>query len=195
MEQAKPKEKVKINVDGVEVEVPAGINAIEAAKYAKKEIPNYCYHSKLSIAGNCRICLIEIGMPMRDRATGEAILDDNGKPKIGWMPRPAIGCGTTVSPGLHIKTDSTLAKDCQNGVTEFLLVNHPLDCPVCDQAGECRYKNFPRIMAVGKVVLLKIKWLNPKKSLWGHASCLMTSDAFCVPAVYAFAKKSFTRMF
>ena len=163
MEQAKPKEKVKINVDGVEVEVPAGINAIEAAKYAKKEIPNYCYHSKLSIAGNCRICLIEIGMPMRDRATGEAILDDNGKPKIGWMPRPAIGCGTTVSPGLHIKTDSTLAKDCQNGVTEFLLVNHPLDCPVCDQAGECRLQEFSADYGRGESRFVENKVVKPKK--------------------------------
>lgn len=82
MEQAKPKEAVKINVDGMDVEVPAGIKAIEAAKCAQREIPQYCYHPKLSIANNCRICLIERGMPMRDRTTGEAVLDDNGKPKI-----------------------------------------------------------------------------------------------------------------
>ena len=97
------------------VDVPAGMNLIDAVKkYANVEIPHYCYHNKLSVAGNCRMCLVEMGMPMRDRATGEAIMED-GKQKIGWMPKPAIACSTKTSPGLHIKTQSEMVKECRNG--------------------------------------------------------------------------------
>jgi len=135
---------ITINIDGKDVEVPKGINVIEAVKMAGKgkEVPHYCYHPKLSIAGNCRMCLVEMGMPMRDRATGEAVLDENGSQKVGWMPKPTIGCATNAAPGMHIKTGSPMVKESRNGVTEFLLINHPLDCPICDQAGECRLQEF-----------------------------------------------------
>ena len=76
---------VVINLDGQDVEVPAGINLVEAASLHGTEVPHYCYHPKLSVAGNCRMCLVEMGTPMRDRATGEAILDEHGKQKIGWL--------------------------------------------------------------------------------------------------------------
>ncbi len=140
-ETAQPNQ-VTINYDGQEVSVPAGLNLVEAAKLLGKEIPHYCYHEKLSVAGNCRMCLVETGMPMRDRATGEPILDENGQPKIGWAPKPAIGCATQVSPGLHVRTQTPQVKDCREGVTEFLLANHPLDCPICDKAGECRLQEY-----------------------------------------------------
>ena len=150
-------DKITINIDGKDVNVPSGTNVIEAAALVGKEIPHFCYHPKLSISGNCRMCLVEMGMPMRDRATGEAVLDDDGKQKINWMPKPAIACGTNASPGLHIKTKSEAVTDFQNGVMEMLLVNHPLDCPICDQAGECNFRNLQRNMAVVIVVLLMIK--------------------------------------
>ncbi len=81
---------ITINIDGQDIDVPKGINIIEAVKLVGKgkEVPHYCYHPKLSISGNCRMCLVEMGMPMRDRGTGEAILDENGVQKIGWMPKP-----------------------------------------------------------------------------------------------------------
>ncbi|MCR5183417.1 MAG: (2Fe-2S)-binding protein [Opitutales bacterium] len=135
-------ELVSINIDGKVYQVAAKQNVVEAAKSVGIEIPHYCYHPKLSLAGSCRMCLVEIGMPMRDRATGAPILNEDGSPKIGWMPKPAIACGTTVSPNLHIKTKSPMVKASREGVTEFLLANHPLDCPICDQAGECTLQEF-----------------------------------------------------
>ena len=118
---------VTINLDGEEVQVPANANLIEAAAHCGKVIPHYCYHEKLSVVGNCRMCLVEMGMPMKDRATGEPVLDDQGEQKIGWVPKPVIGCGTKVGPGMHVKTNTPLVLDCRNGVMEFLLVNHPLE--------------------------------------------------------------------
>ena len=95
---------VTINLNGNDVDVPSGINLVEAASMHGIEVPHYCYHPKLSVAGNCRMCLVEMGTPMRDRASGEPVLDENGIQKIGWVPKPVIGCGTNVSPGMHVKT-------------------------------------------------------------------------------------------
>ncbi len=133
---------VTINIDGRDYQVAPKQNVVEAAKSVGIEIPHYCYHPKLSTAGTCRMCLVEIGTPMRDRATGTPILNEDGSPKIGWMPKPAIACGTIVSPNLHVKTKSPLAVVSRQGVTEFLLANHPLDCPICDQAGECTLQEY-----------------------------------------------------
>ncbi len=96
---------VTLNVDGVEHQVPAGANLVDALAKIGKEVPHYCYHPKLPVAGNCRMCLVELGSPLRDRATNELVME-NGKPKIGWQPKPAIACATTVSPGLHVRLES-----------------------------------------------------------------------------------------
>ncbi len=130
---------ITVNVDGREIAVPKGTNVIEAARLVGVDIPFYCYHPKLTVVGNCRMCLIEMGMPAVDPATKAPIMDPaTGKQKINWIPRPQIGCATNVSPGLHIRTNTPQVKDCREGVMEFLLINHPLDCPICDQAGECK---------------------------------------------------------
>ena len=94
----KKTKSVPIILDGKEVQVPEGMNLVEAAALHGKEIPHYCYHPQLSVAGNCRMCLIEMGTPMRDRGTGEAVLNDDGSPKIGWVPKPVIGCLLYTSP-------------------------------------------------------------------------------------------------
>lgn len=134
---------VTINIDGKDYRVAAKQNLIDAAHSLGIEIPHFCYHPKLPMVGSCRMCLVEIGMPMRDRATGAPVMDEaTGKQKIGWMPKPAIACGTTVSEGLHVKLNSKLTVSSREGVTEFLLANHPLDCPICDQAGECTLQEF-----------------------------------------------------
>jgi len=171
---------ITINIDGQDVDVPKGINIIEAVKMVGKgkEVPHYCYHPKLSIAGNCRMCLIEMGMPMRDRATGEAILDDNGVPKIGWIPKPTIGCATNASPGMHIKTNSPMVKESRNGVTEFLLINHPLDCPICDQAGECRLQEFSAEHGRGYSRFIEDKNVKPKRTRLGPRVTL--DDERCI---------------
>lgn len=158
-----PEDTVSVNINGQDVQVAKGTNVIEVAKKAGFEIPHYCYHKKLSISGNCRMCLVEMGLPAVDRETRKPVLDEQGQPKINWMPRPAIGCGTEASEGLHIKTNSQLVKDCQNGVTEFLLANHPLDCPICDQAGECTLQEYSAQYGRGESRFIEEKNRKPKQ--------------------------------
>ena len=174
----KEQELITINLNGKDVEVPSGINAIEAAALHGKEIPHYCYHSHLSVAGNCRMCLIEMGTPMRDRATGDAILEEDGSPKIGWVPKPVIGCATNVSPGMHLRTESEKVKGCQEGIMEFLLVNHPLDCPICDQAGECRLQEFATDYGRGYSRYVERKNVKPKRTRLGPRVTL--DDERCI---------------
>ena len=105
----------KLTVDGIEVEVPAGSSVLQAAELAGKEIPRFCYHEKLSVAGNCRMCLVEVEK----------------------VPKPVASCAWPVAEGMVVKTDSLMVRNGRRGVMEFLLINHPLDCPICDQGGEC----------------------------------------------------------
>lgn len=172
------KNLITVNIDGHDLEVPSGTNMVEAAALLGKEIPHYCYHPKLSIAGNCRMCLVELGMPGRDRATGEAMLNEDGTPKIMWMPGPAIGCGTKAAPGMHIKTDSPKALESREAVTEFLLVNHPLDCPICDQAGECTLQEFSSTHGRGYSRFIEEKNVKPKRTRLGPRVTL--DDERCV---------------
>jgi NADH-quinone oxidoreductase subunit G len=132
---------LNVQIDGVWMQFPKGLNAVEAARRAAKFIPHYCYHPKLSISGNCRMCLVELGMPKLD-AGRKPVLADDGKPEISWMPRPQIGCATLVAEGMGIRTESPMVDECRKGVMEFLLINHPLDCPICDQAGECKLQEY-----------------------------------------------------
>jgi NADH-quinone oxidoreductase subunit G len=169
---------VTIHVDGQPHQVPAGTNLIDAVTSIGREIPHYCYHPKLSVSGNCRMCLVEMGMPMRDRATGQAVLDEQGNPKIGWMPKPAIACSTNCSEGLHVKTESELVKSCREGVMEFLLVNHPLDCPICDQAGECSLQEFATDYGRGYSRFVEQKNVKPKRTRLGPRVTL--DDERCI---------------
>jgi NADH-quinone oxidoreductase subunit G len=114
-------ELVTCSIDGVEVSVPKGTTILEAAKQAGVLVPHYCYHPGLPVAGVCRMCLVE----------------------VEGMPKLAIGCATTVAQGQVVRVnDSEQAKHARQGVLEFLLINHPLDCPICDQAGECELQNY-----------------------------------------------------
>jgi NADH-quinone oxidoreductase subunit G len=137
-----PADLVNVQIDGVWHKFPKGTRMIEACKQVQKEVPHYCYHPKLSSPGNCRMCLVEMGMPPRPAPGTEPEKDEHGMPKIGWMPRPVIACANTVAEGMGIRTESTLTQEVRKGVMEFLLINHPLDCPICDQAGECRLQEF-----------------------------------------------------
>ena len=105
-----------LTVDGVEVTVPAGATVLQACEAAGKEIPRFCYHERLSIAGNCRMCLVEV------------------KP---GPPKPQATCALPAADKQEVRTDSAMVKKAREGVMEFLLINHPLDCPICDQGGEC----------------------------------------------------------
>lgn len=136
-----PVEMYNVQIDGVWHQFPKGTRVIEACKRAGKFIPHYCYHPKLSSPGNCRMCLIEMGMPKLGPDRKPEIGED-GRPIINWMPRPQISCAQDVAEGMGVRTDSVLAEECRKGVMEFLLINHPLDCPICDQAGECQLQEF-----------------------------------------------------
>jgi NADH-quinone oxidoreductase subunit G len=144
-------EKIKVKVDGREIEVPklspdwqgkpAPTTMLQACEIARKEVPHYCYHPKLPISGNCRMCLVEFGTPALgpDR---KPVMNPDGTPKIAKSPRPAIGCATPISPGMEIYTSTPAVKQMREGVLESLLINHPLDCPICDQAGECKLQEY-----------------------------------------------------
>jgi len=135
---AAEKGMVNVQIDGNWIQVPRGTRMIEACKIAEKEVPSYCYHPKLSSPGNCRMCLVQMGMPPRLAPGAEPEFNDEGFQTIGWMPRPVIACANTVAENMGIRTTGELVEECRKGVMEFLLINHPLDCPICDQAGECR---------------------------------------------------------
>ena len=144
-------EKIKVKVDGHEIDVPrlmpdwsgklTPTTMIQACEQAKTDVPHYCWHPKLPVAGNCRMCLVEFGTPALgpDR---KPVTNPDGTPKIAKSPRPAIACATPISPGMEIYTTTPSVKQMREGVLESLLINHPLDCPICDQAGECKLQEY-----------------------------------------------------
>ncbi|GAA5520921.1 2Fe-2S iron-sulfur cluster-binding protein [Aliifodinibius salicampi] len=103
------------------------------------EVPFFCYHPSMSIPANCRQCMVKVGTPVKDRETGEYELDENGKRKIRWFPKPQTSCSTPLQDGMVVHTQETSEEieRAQKDNLEFILINHPLDCPICDQAGEC----------------------------------------------------------
>jgi NADH-quinone oxidoreductase subunit G len=137
-----PVDLVNVQIDGEWHQFPKGTRMIEACRQVGKLVPHYCYHPKLTSPGNCRMCLVEMGMPPRSAPGQEVQKDENGRQPIAWMPRAVIACANTVADNMGIRTDSLLTQECRKGVMEFLLINHPLDCPICDQAGECRLQEF-----------------------------------------------------
>lgn len=142
MSEVKP-DLIDVQIDGQWHSFPKGTRMIEACRQAGVEVPHYCYHPKLSSPGNCRMCLVEMGMPPRPAPGAEAPApDENGHLPISWMPRPVIACANTISPNMGIRTTGPLTEGCRQGVMELLLANHPLDCPICDQAGECSLQEF-----------------------------------------------------
>jgi NADH-quinone oxidoreductase subunit G len=170
---------ITVNIDGKDVAVPKGTNVIEAARLVGVDVPYYCYHPKLSVVGNCRMCLIEMGMPAVDPATKAPIMDPaTGKQKINWIPRPQIGCATNAAPGLHVRTNTPMVKDCREGVMEFLLINHPLDCPICDQAGECKLQEQATGYGRGYSRFIEHKNVKPKRTQLGPRVTL--DDERCI---------------
>ncbi len=155
-----PADTVTLKVDGKVVTVPkttpdpvtgrpVPTTMLQACQAAGVDVPHYCYHPKLSVAGNCRMCLVEFGLPALgpDR---RPLLNHDGTPKIilqtlpyePGTPRAAISCATPVSPGMEIYTNTPTVRKMREAVLESLLINHPLDCPICDQAGECKLQEY-----------------------------------------------------
>ena len=134
---------LQIHIDGKQIEVEQGATVMEAAHQLGTYIPHFCYHKKLSIAANCRMCLVEV-----EKA-----------------PKPLPACATPVTDGMVVHTHSNMAKQAQAGVMEFLLINHPLDCPVCDKGGECQLQDLA--VGYGKsraASIARAVSVSPKKS-------------------------------
>ncbi len=133
---------VTLTIDGVQVTVPEGTLIVNAAKQVGIDIPVFCYHPKMEPVGMCRMCLVEIGRPVIDRATGQMVLEEDGAPKIQFGPKLETACTTPVSEGMVVVGVSDKAKRGRKDIVEFLLTSHPLDCPVCDKGGECPLQNL-----------------------------------------------------
>ena len=130
----------KLTIDGREVEVEAGKTILQAALTLGREIPHYCYHPGLSIAGNCRMCLVEV-----EKA-----------------PKLLIACDTRVQDGMVVNTDNPRVRDARASMMEFFLINHPLDCPICDQAGECRLQEYATEHGRGTSRFVEVKNISEK---------------------------------
>ena len=193
---APPVETITIKIDGKEVEVPKTMpdpitgkpiatTMIQACKIAGIEVPHYCYHPKLPVAGNCRMCLVEFGMPAmgRDR---KPILNEDGTQQVRKMtlpyepgtPRGAIACATPIAPGMEIYPNSPATKQMRESVLESLLVNHPLDCPICDQAGECKLQEYSVEHGQAESKFAETKVHKPKQVDLGPR--IMLDDERCI---------------
>ena len=141
--------QVTLTIDGKQVTALEGTGLVDAAKMVGIDIPVFCHHPKLAPVGMCRMCLVEIGRPVRDRATGQIVME-NGAPKIQFLPKLETACTNKVEEGMVVLTQSEKARDGQRGTVEFLLTSHPLDCPICDKGGECPLQNLTMAHGPGK---------------------------------------------
>ena len=180
-------ENIRVKVNGREIEVPrlspdwsgrlVPTTMIQATAAAGVTVPHYCYHKDLPVAGNCRMCLVEFGTPALgpDR---KPLLNPDGTPQVRKSPRPAIACATPVSPGMEIYTDTPGVKLMRAGVLEFLLINHPLDCPICDQAGECKLQEYSADYGQSASRFVEAKVHKPKAVDLGPR--IMLDDERCI---------------
>jgi len=134
--------KVNVQINGKWYRFPKGTRIADACNSVGVHVPCFCYHPKLSVVGSCRMCLVEQGMPPRLAPGATPMYNKDGYQDIQWMPRAVIACANTVAENMGIRTNAKLCEEARRGVLEFLLTNHPLDCPICDQAGECKLQEY-----------------------------------------------------
>ena len=151
----------KLKVNDVEVEIEEGLTVLQACEKAGVEIPRFCYHEKLSIAGNCRMCLVEMEK----------------------SPKPIASCAMPAAEGMSIKTNTPFVEKARKGVMEFLLANHPLDCPVCDQGGECDLQDQSMFYGVDKSRFKENKRIVPEKYMGPLIKTQMTRCIHCTRCV------------
>jgi NADH-quinone oxidoreductase subunit G len=168
---------INVQIDGQWRQFPKGTKLIEACMQSGSFVPHYCYHPALTSPGNCRMCLLEIGSPKMD-ANRQPVLGTDGRPEIAWNPRPQISCALEITEGMAARTQSPLVEDCRKGVMEFLLINHPLDCPICDKAGECRLQEFAVEFGHGGSNFLEEKVKKPKNQDIGKH--IILDDERCI---------------
>jgi NADH-quinone oxidoreductase subunit G len=193
--------QVTLTIDGKQVTVPEGTLVADAAKMIGIDIPVFCHHPKLEPVGMCRMCLVEIGRPVRDRATGQFLME-NGVPKIQFMPKLETACTNKVEDGLVVLTQSEKAIEGQKGTIEFLLTSHPLDCPICDKGGECPLQNLTMAHGPGKsrfiydekkrmdkmVPLGELIWLDRERCIQ-CARCIRFQDEIAGDSVIGFDER------
>ena len=160
-EAAPNPDTVPVTVNGQEVHVPKGVTVLYACEQAGVDVPRFCYHHKLSIAGNCRMCLVEVEK----------------------SPKPVASCAMPVMPGMNIKTTTDLVKKAREGVMEFLLINHPLDCPICDQGGECELQDQSYIFGSDRSRFTEYKRAVEDKELGPLVKTVMTRCIHCTRCV------------
>jgi NADH-quinone oxidoreductase subunit G len=132
---------VNLTIDDVKISVPKGTVVVDAAKQIDNNIPVFCYHPKMKPVGMCRMCLVEIGMPVRDRESGQIVVDGEGNPKVNFRGLQT-GCTVEVAEGMVVRTTTNFVTEARDDILEFLLTSHPLDCPICDKGGECPLQNL-----------------------------------------------------
>ena len=152
---------LKLRVNNIDVEVEEGLTVLQACEKAGVEIPRFCYHEKLSIAGNCRMCLVEMEK----------------------SPKPVASCAMPAADGMNIKTNTAFVEKARKGVMEFLLANHPLDCPVCDQGGECDLQDQSMFYGVDKSRFKENKRAVPEKNMGPLIKTQMTRCIHCTRCV------------
>ena len=152
---------LKVKVNDIDVEVEEGLTVLQACEQVGVEIPRFCYHEKLSIAGNCRMCLVEIEK----------------------YPKPVASCAMPVAEGMNIKTNTSMVEKARKGVMEFLLVNHPLDCPICDQGGECDLQDQSMFYGIDKSRYKENKRQVPEKYMGPLIKTQMTRCIHCTRCI------------
>ena len=152
---------LKLKINNIEIEVEEGLTVLQACEKAGIEIPRFCYHEKLSIAGNCRMCLVEMEK----------------------SPKPIASCAMPVADGMNIKTNTKFVEKARKGVMEFLLANHPLDCPVCDQGGECDLQDQSMFYGIDKSRFKENKRAVPDKNMGPLIKTQMTRCIHCTRCV------------
>lgn len=154
-----------ITIDNKVIEFTGSPRLIELARENGIEIPHFCFHHALSISGNCRMCVVEIGTRQRDPQTGEFQKDASGREVINHVPKPQISCAQVATDGMVIETHSDKIIESRKAVLEFILANHPLDCPVCDQAGECVLQDYAFQYGFAKSRFIEQKRTYTKKKI------------------------------
>lgn len=155
-----------IYIDGEKYTVQDNLTVIEAARSVGINIPHFCWHPELSISGNCRMCLIETGFQAK-KPDNSLVFNENGKPIFNYGPKLQIACATRITEGMCIRTQSPAVADAQEAVMEFILINHPLDCPICDEAGQCKLQDYTYKWSNGESRFIEEKNHKPKRTSWG----------------------------
>lgn len=163
MQQAAPQasDTIEVFVNDEPVQIPKGSSVLQACDAAGIDIPRFCYHHRLSVAGNCRMCLVEVEK----------------------SPKPVASCAMPAGPGMKIKTDTPLVKRAREGVMEFLLINHPLDCPICDQGGECDLQDQAMVFGSDRSRFVETKRVTDDKNLGPLVKTVMTRCIHCTRCV------------